>query len=74
MAVNFSEALKELYKISKHQKMRKVRLVNGDVLEGTLLTVNPDMIEISCEDKGAGNPKFTIPVSSILYISDVELK
>lgn len=73
MAITFNESLKELSKTSKHETIKRIKLINGEVIEGSILTINQDMIEILRPDKGAGRPKYTIPVSSILYISDCEL-
>lgn len=73
MSVNFSEALKELKNQSKNNVSRKIKLVNGEVVEGVLESVYVDMIVVSKPTKGAGSPKYTIPVKAILYISDCEL-
>lgn len=73
MAVNFREALCDLLKSSKNQQIKKIKLINGEVLEGSLVAVNGDMIELLKPTQGAGQPKLTIPISSVLYISDCEL-
>jgi hypothetical protein len=74
MSVTFVEALKNLMNSSRGQQIKKIKLVNGEILEGTISKVNQDMIEMSMPDKGAGRAVYTIPVSSVLFISDCELR
>lgn len=73
MAVTFHEAIKELEKNTRNQSVRRIRLINGDVLEGTITTINQDMIVVKLPKQAAGQPNYTVPIASILYISDCEL-
>lgn len=74
MALTFSEALKKLRESSKNQSVRRIKLVNGEILECIIKETYEDIIVVEKAPQGAaGAAKYTIPVSSILYISDCEL-
>ena len=73
MAVTFAEALKELKAQTKGNQCKRIKLSNGDVLEGTIQSIGGDMLEILMPDQGAGSAVYTVPLSSILYISKSEL-
>jgi hypothetical protein len=55
------------------KKSNRIKLVNGEVLAGEIARVCLNFVEVKMPDRGAGNPIYTVPMSSILYISDCDL-
>jgi sRNA-binding regulator protein Hfq len=68
MVVTFEEALKK-----QKNKESRIRLVNGEILHGTVQSVTSQIIEVKMPDQGAGSPVYTVPVTAILYVSDCEI-
>lgn len=68
MATTFEKALK-----NEEGKSSRIKLVNGEVLHGTIATTTGQIVEVQMPDLGAGKPIYTVPFSSILYVSNCEL-
>lgn len=51
--VTFNEALKELLISTRNTQAKRIKLVNGEVLEGNLLNVQQEMLEISMPKSSA---------------------
>lgn len=73
MAANLSDGLRALKVSTKGQPCKRIKLLNGETIEGTIQEVNGDTIIITLTDRGAGAPSYTIPFHSILYVSNSEL-
>ena len=69
-AITFNEALKVL---KNGKKTKSIKLINGEIVEGSIIDVYEDMIVIQKNAQLVSGAMHTIQIKSILYISDCDL-
>jgi hypothetical protein len=64
---------KPLARLNLVGSTRRVKLVNGEILEAEITEVGANHLEALASDSGVGRIMLVIPMSAVLYFSEANL-